>query len=124
MGEIFVRGPRALDFVQLISCNDHGKLAIGRAQYTGLMYPQGTFVDDLLVHRVADDEYLLVVNAANTDKDSPTSVSSPTASPASRSKTSPTAGRRSPSKARWRRNLAAVDRGRPRRHQVLPLHLG
>jgi len=69
MGEIFVRGPRALDFVQLISCNDHGKLAIGRAQYTGLMYPQGTFVDDLLVHRVADDEYLLVVNAANTDKD-------------------------------------------------------
>ena len=69
MGEIFVRGPRALNFVQLISCNDHGKLAIGRAQYTGLMYPQGTFVDDLLVHRLADDEYLLVVNAANTDKD-------------------------------------------------------
>ena len=69
MGEIFVRGPRALDFVQLISCNDHSKLAIGRAQYTGLMYPQGTFVDDLLVHRLADDEYLLVVNAANTDKD-------------------------------------------------------
>jgi aminomethyltransferase len=69
MGEIFVRGPRALDFVQLFSCNDHSKLAIGRAQYTGLMYPQGTFVDDLLVHRLADDEYLLVVNAANTDKD-------------------------------------------------------
>ncbi len=69
MGEIFVRGPRALDFVQLFSCNDHAKLAIGRAQYTGLMYPQGTFVDDLLVHRLADDEYLLVVNAANTDKD-------------------------------------------------------
>ena len=69
MGEIFVRGPRALGFVQLISCNDHSKLAIGRAQYTGLMYPQGTFVDDLLVHRMADDEYLLVVNAANTDKD-------------------------------------------------------
>jgi glycine cleavage system T protein (aminomethyltransferase) len=69
MGEIFVRGSRALDFIQLISCNDHGKLAIGRAQYTGLMYPQGTFVDDLLVHRLADDEYLLVVNAANTDKD-------------------------------------------------------
>lgn len=69
MGEIFVRGSRALDFIQLISCNDHAKLAIGRAQYTGLMYPQGTFVDDLLVHRLADDEYLLVVNAANTDKD-------------------------------------------------------
>jgi aminomethyltransferase len=69
MGEIFVRGPRALDFVQLVSCNDHSKLVIGRAQYTGLMYPEGTFVDDLLVHRIADDEYLLVVNAANTDKD-------------------------------------------------------
>ena len=69
MGEIFVRGPRALDFVQLFSCNDHSKLAIGRAQYTGLMYPQATFVDDLLVHHIADDEYLLVVNAANTDKD-------------------------------------------------------
>ena len=69
MGEVFVRGPRALDFVQLFSCNDHSKLAVGRAQYTGLMYPQGTFVDDLLVHRMADDEYLLVVNAANVDKD-------------------------------------------------------
>jgi len=69
MGEIFVRGPRALDFIQLFSCNDHSKLAIGRAQYTGLMYPQGTFVDDLLVHHIADNEYLLVVNAANTDKD-------------------------------------------------------
>jgi aminomethyltransferase len=69
MGEIFVSGSRALDFIQLISCNDHGKLAIGRAQYTGLMYPQGTFVDDMLVHRLAEDEFLLVVNAANTDKD-------------------------------------------------------
>jgi aminomethyltransferase len=69
MGEVFVRGPRALDFIQLFSCNDHSKLAIGRAQYTGLMYPQGTFVDDLLVHHIADNEYLLVVNAANTDKD-------------------------------------------------------
>ncbi len=69
MGEVFVRGPRALDFVQRFSCNDHSKMAAGRAQYTGLMYPQGTFVDDLLVHKVADDEYLLVVNAANRHKD-------------------------------------------------------
>jgi len=69
MGEIVVRGPRALEFVQLVSCNDHSKLVVGRAQYTGLMYPQATFVDDLLVHRTGDDEYLLVVNAANTDKD-------------------------------------------------------
>jgi len=69
MGEIFIRGPRALDFVQRVSCNDHSKLAIGRAQYTGLMYPEGTFVDDMLVHRTKDDEFLLVVNAANVDKD-------------------------------------------------------
>ncbi len=69
MGEIVIRGPRALDFVQKISCNDHSKMTVGRAQYTGLMYPEGTFVDDMLVHKMADDEYFLVVNAANTDKD-------------------------------------------------------
>ena len=69
MGEIFVSGPGAFDFVQLVSCNDHSKMTVGRAQYTGLMYPQGTFVDDMLVHKIADDEYLLVVNAANRAKD-------------------------------------------------------
>ena len=69
MGEIVVAGPGALDFVQLVSCNDHSKLVVGRAQYTGLMYPEGTFVDDMLVHRLAADEYLLVVNAANCAKD-------------------------------------------------------
>jgi aminomethyltransferase len=69
MGEIFVHGARALDLVQLISCNNHSKMVVGRAQYTGLMYPQGTFVDDMLVHKIADDEYLLVVNATNCEKD-------------------------------------------------------
>ena len=69
MGEIFIRGPEAFGFVQRVSCNDHAKMTVGRAQYTGLMYPQGTFVDDVLVHKMADDEYLLVVNAANVDKD-------------------------------------------------------
>ncbi|MCD4747976.1 MAG: glycine cleavage system aminomethyltransferase GcvT [Thermoanaerobaculales bacterium] len=69
MGEVFVNGPGALDFVQNISCNDHSKLTVGRAQYTGLMYPEGTFVDDMLVHRMAEDEFLLVVNAANRSKD-------------------------------------------------------
>jgi aminomethyltransferase len=44
-------------------------MTVGRAQYTGLMYPQGTFVDDMLVHKLSDDEYLLVVNAANRAKD-------------------------------------------------------
>ena len=69
MGEVFITGPKAFDFVQNLSCNDHSKLAVGRAQYTGLMYPQGTFVDDMLVHRMGQDEFLLVVNAANRTKD-------------------------------------------------------
>ncbi|RLE32988.1 MAG: glycine cleavage system aminomethyltransferase GcvT [Acidobacteria bacterium] len=69
MGEVFITGPKAFDFVQNISCNDHSKLAIGRAQYTGLMYAQGTFVDDMLVHRMEENEFLLVVNAANRQKD-------------------------------------------------------
>jgi aminomethyltransferase len=69
MGEILVAGTGAFDFIQMISCNDHSKMTVGRAQYTGLMYPQGTFVDDVLVHKLAEDEYLLVVNAANRAKD-------------------------------------------------------
>ena len=69
MGEVFISGPGAFDFVQTLSCNDHSKLAVGRAQYTGLMYPQGTFVDDMLVHRMDEEEFLLVVNAANRHKD-------------------------------------------------------
>jgi len=69
MGEIAIRGPGAFAFVQLVSCNDHSKMTVGRAQYTGLMYPEGTFVDDILVHKMADDDYLLVVNAANRHKD-------------------------------------------------------
>ena len=69
MGEIEVTGRRALDFVQYVTCNDASKLTVGRAQYAGLMTPRGTFVDDLLVHKMADDRYFLVVNAANKDKD-------------------------------------------------------
>jgi aminomethyltransferase len=69
MGEIEVVGKRALDLVQFVTCNDASKLAVGRAQYAGLMTPRGTFVDDLLVHKMADDRYFLVVNASNADKD-------------------------------------------------------
>ncbi len=69
MGELFITGPGAFDFLQMISCNDHSAMTVGRAQYTGIMYPEGTFVDDVLVHKMADDEYLLVVNAANRAKD-------------------------------------------------------
>ena len=69
MGEVDIKGRRALDFVQHVTCNDASKLTPGRAQYSGLMTPRGTFVDDLLVHKVDDEHYFLVVNAANKDKD-------------------------------------------------------
>ncbi len=69
MGEIEIRGPQALDLVQKVTCNDASKLAIGQAHYSGLMTPQGTFVDDLLVHKVSDTHYFLCVNASNQDKD-------------------------------------------------------
>jgi len=69
MGEIEIAGDDALAAVQHISSNDAAKLAIGQAQYSGLTTPQGTFVDDLLVYRLADAHFLLVVNASNIDKD-------------------------------------------------------
>ena len=69
MGEIDVRGPDALAFVNRITSNDAGKLVDGQAQYTALTTPQGTVIDDLLVYRLAADHLLLVVNAGTTDKD-------------------------------------------------------
>jgi aminomethyltransferase len=69
MGEIIVEGPQALAFVQHLTPNDAGRLGINCAQYTALTTPQGTFVDDMLVYCLAPDRYLLVVNAANSDKD-------------------------------------------------------
>jgi aminomethyltransferase len=69
MGELMVRGRDALAFVQHLTPNDAGGLALNQAQYTALTTPQGTFVDDMLVYCLAPEEYLLVVNAANTDKD-------------------------------------------------------
>jgi aminomethyltransferase len=69
MGEIEIAGSNALDAVQLITTNDASKLNVGDAQYSGLTTPDGTFVDDLLVYRLADSHFLLVVNASNTSKD-------------------------------------------------------
>ena len=69
MGEIEVRGRQALDLVQKISCNNAAKLAVGQAHYSGLMTEAGTFVDDLLVHKISDTHYFLCVNASNQDKD-------------------------------------------------------
>jgi aminomethyltransferase len=69
MGEIEVRGANALELVQHVTCNDAAKLAIGQAHYSGLMTERGTFVDDLLVHKVSDAHYFLCVNAGNQDGD-------------------------------------------------------
>jgi len=69
MGEILVKGPEALKLLQKTTCNDVSKLENGRAQYNGLLYPTAGFVDDLLVYRMASDDYFVVVNAANSDKD-------------------------------------------------------
>ena len=69
MGDIRLQGPEALTAVQHISMNDASRLAIGQAQYSALLYPQGTFVDDVIVHRLGEDEYLLVINAGTREKD-------------------------------------------------------
>ena len=69
MGDIRLAGPNALAAVQHISMNDASRLAVGQAQYSALLYPQGTFVDDVIVHRLGEDEYLLVINAGTREKD-------------------------------------------------------
>src|ERR1019366_4323968 len=69
MGEIEIAGKDALAAVQRISSNDASKLQVGQAQYSGLLTPQGTFVDDLLVYRLAPEHFMLVVNAGNIEKD-------------------------------------------------------
>jgi aminomethyltransferase len=69
MGEIQFRGAGSLAAVQHITMNDASKLADGQAHYSALLTPQGAFVDDILVHRLGANDYLLVVNAGTTDKD-------------------------------------------------------
>jgi len=69
MGDIRLVGPQALSAVQHVSMNDASRLAIAQAQYSALLYPQGTFVDDVIVHRLGEDDYLLVINAGTREKD-------------------------------------------------------
>ncbi len=70
MGEIVIEGPEALACVQYLTPNDVARLSPGQVQYTALTTPEGTFVDDMLVYCLSlPDKYLLVVNAANIDKD-------------------------------------------------------
>jgi aminomethyltransferase len=73
MGDIRIRSGRtlggALAAVQHISMNDASQLAVGQAHYSAMLYPQGTFVDDVIVHRLGQDDYLLVINAGTRQKD-------------------------------------------------------
>ncbi len=69
MGEIQFRGPGALAAVEHITMNNVSQLQDGQAHYSALLTPQGTFVDDILVHRLSANDYLLVVNAGTKDKD-------------------------------------------------------
>jgi len=69
MGEIEIKGPEALSLVNHVSTNNAAKLDTGQVHYSGLLYEHGGFVDDILVHKVADDHFFLCVNASNQDKD-------------------------------------------------------
>jgi len=69
MGQVELAGKDALAAVQWISSNDASRLKIGQAHYSGLTTPAGTFVDDMLVYRFAEDHFLLVINASNVEKD-------------------------------------------------------
>lgn len=69
MGEFLLTGPKALDLIQKVTSNDASTLTIGRAQYSCLPNGKGGIVDDLIVYRMKEEQYLLVVNASNIDKD-------------------------------------------------------
>nr|WP_293299699.1 glycine cleavage system aminomethyltransferase GcvT [Allomuricauda sp.] len=69
MGEFLIEGPKALDLIQKVSSNDASKLTIGKAQYSCMPNETGGIVDDLIVYRIKEETYLLVVNASNIQKD-------------------------------------------------------
>ncbi|MGB5379207.1 glycine cleavage system aminomethyltransferase GcvT [Muriicola sp.] len=69
MGEFLIEGPNALDLIQKVTSNDASKLTVGKAQYSCLPNETGGIVDDLIVYKVKEETYLLVVNASNIEKD-------------------------------------------------------
>lgn len=69
MGEIEIRGPEATKLINYASTNNAAKLKTGQAQYSGLLYEHGGFVDDVLVHKISDAHFFLCVNASNQEKD-------------------------------------------------------
>ncbi len=69
MGEFLISGPKALELIQKVSSNDAAKLTIGKAQYSCLPNETGGIVDDLIIYKLKEEQYLLVVNASNIEKD-------------------------------------------------------
>jgi len=69
MGDIQLRGPGSFAAVQHTSMNDAARLQVGQAQYSAMLYPEGTFVDDIIVHKFSDNDYLFVINAGTREKD-------------------------------------------------------
>jgi len=69
MGEVTIKGERTFDFVQLITINDVAKLKVGKVQYTAMCNEDGGIIDDLLLYQIDENEYMLVINAANIEKD-------------------------------------------------------
>jgi aminomethyltransferase len=69
MGDIQLRGPGSLAAVQRLCMNDASRLALGQAQYSAMLTPDGTFVDDVVVHKLSDNDYLIVINAGTREKD-------------------------------------------------------
>jgi len=69
MGDIQFRGPGSLATVNRLCMNDASKLAVGQAHYSAMLYPNGTFVDDVVVHKLGENDYLLVINAGTREKD-------------------------------------------------------
>ncbi len=69
MGEFFVSGPKALELINYVTINDASVLTPGKAQYSAMCYPDGGVVDDLIVYCLGNEEYMLVVNASNIEKD-------------------------------------------------------
>src|SRR6202789_400920 len=69
MGDIQLRGPGSLAAVQRLLMNDASKLATGQAHYSAMLYEDGTFVDDVVLHKLSDNDYLIVINAGTREKD-------------------------------------------------------
>lgn len=69
MGDIQLRGPNSLAAVQRLLMNDASKLQVGQAHYSAMLYPDGTFVDDVVLHKLGENDFLIVINAGTREKD-------------------------------------------------------